>query len=172
MLVCVFLCAILHTRPRVQRAPGLPCALYFFGGSEVDANLGLLMPREYGLTSCSYLKMESEVSHRHCEPTGRANARPMTGSAKQSISPREERMDCFAALAMTARGAGRRNQSPQNDPRRRVVAGAFLAANLAVDAGFHQARRQHGAEQEMIEPQAGIARPAVALVVPECEHRL
>ena len=24
---------------------------------------------------------------RHCEPTGRANARPMTGSAKQSISP-------------------------------------------------------------------------------------
>src|SRR5258706_15709936 len=24
---------------------------------------------------------------RHCEPTGRANARPMTGSAKQSIEP-------------------------------------------------------------------------------------
>jgi hypothetical protein len=23
--------------------------------------------------------------NRHCEPTGRANARPMTGSAKQSI---------------------------------------------------------------------------------------
>jgi hypothetical protein len=23
---------------------------------------------------------------RHCEPTGRANARPMTGSAKQSIA--------------------------------------------------------------------------------------
>src|SRR5712672_1226940 len=47
--------------------------------------------------------------HRHCEPTGRANARPMTGSAKQSIAraviaseakqsilPRKERMDCFA----------------------------------------------------------------------------
>src|SRR5712691_6960092 len=40
---------------------------------------------------------------RHCEPTGRANARPMTGSAKQSILPRKERMDCFAALAMTWR---------------------------------------------------------------------
>src|SRR5216684_4768286 len=41
--------------------------------------------------------------HRHCEPTGRANARPMTGSAKQSIWPRKERMDCFVAsrLAMT-----------------------------------------------------------------------
>jgi hypothetical protein len=32
---------------------------------------------------------------RHCEPTGRADARPMTGSAKQSMSPRQERMDCF-----------------------------------------------------------------------------
>jgi hypothetical protein len=28
---------------------------------------------------------------RHCEPTGRANARPMTGSAKQSILRRKER---------------------------------------------------------------------------------
>jgi hypothetical protein len=27
---------------------------------------------------------------RHCEPTGRANARPMTGSAKQSISQHKE----------------------------------------------------------------------------------
>src|ERR1035438_8557399 len=40
---------------------------------------------------------------RHCEPTGRANARPMTGSAKQSIYPSPV-MDCFVAalLAMTA----------------------------------------------------------------------
>ena len=48
---------------------------------------------------------------------GRTNARPMTGSAKQSIAraviaseakqsiaPRKERMDCFAALAMTVSG--------------------------------------------------------------------
>jgi hypothetical protein len=50
--------------------------------------------------ACSCLKLGS----RHCEPTGRANARPMTGSAKQSISPRKGRMDCFVAslLAMTA----------------------------------------------------------------------
>jgi hypothetical protein len=42
--------------------------------------------------------------HRHCEePTGRANARPMTGSAtKQSILSLRGEMDCFAALAMTA----------------------------------------------------------------------
>ena len=24
-------CALLHTRPRVQQAPGIPCALSFFG---------------------------------------------------------------------------------------------------------------------------------------------
>ena len=38
---------------------------------------------------------------RHCEPPGRANARPMTGSAKQSIRSLRGAMDCFAALAMT-----------------------------------------------------------------------
>jgi hypothetical protein len=40
---------------------------------------------------------------RHCEPTGRANARPMTGSAKQSGASRLA-LDCFVALllAMTS----------------------------------------------------------------------
>jgi hypothetical protein len=33
-----------------------------------------------------------------------------------------------------------------------MVAGAFFAAHVAVDAGFDEARRQHGAEQEMVEP--------------------
>jgi len=28
---------------------------------------------------------------RHCESTGRANARPMTGFAKQSIAPRNKK---------------------------------------------------------------------------------
>jgi hypothetical protein len=45
--------------------------------------------------------------HRHCEPTGRANARPMTGSAKQSILSLRGEMDCFAALAMTTNNVGR-----------------------------------------------------------------
>ena len=65
----------LHTRPRVQRAPGLPCALCILG-AERYANLGRIAPRE-----CTRM---SEV--RHCEePTGRANARPMTGSATEAI---------------------------------------------------------------------------------------
>src|SRR5439155_10757197 len=60
----------------------------------------------------------------------------------------------------------------QHHPSRRMVAGAFLAAHFPVDAGLKQARGQRRAEQEMIEPQAGVARPAVALVIPEREHRL
>src|SRR6266851_1904875 len=60
----------------------------------------------------------------------------------------------------------------QNDPRRRVVAGAFFASQLAVDAGLDQPRCNRRTQQEMIEPQAGVARPAVALVIPEREHRL
>jgi hypothetical protein len=31
-----------------------------------------------------------KLYQRHCEPTGRANARPMTGSAKQSIAQQKE----------------------------------------------------------------------------------
>jgi hypothetical protein len=48
---------------------------------EVHAKLGRIAPRERGI-----------VFFRHFEPTGRANARPMTGSAK-SISVENERFD-------------------------------------------------------------------------------
>jgi hypothetical protein len=41
----------------------------------------------------------SNSQFRHCEPTGRANARPMTGSAKQSILSLRGPMDCFVAFA-------------------------------------------------------------------------
>ena len=53
----------LHTRPRVQRTPGLPCALYFFGGNEVDANLGHLMQREYGRASSEVFDDEWKSHH-------------------------------------------------------------------------------------------------------------
>src|SRR5262245_31131287 len=55
----------------------------------------------------------------------------------------------------------------QHDPRRRMIAGAFFAADGLVDTGLEQARGEGRAEQEMIEPQARIARPAISLVVPE-----
>ena len=49
MLVCVLLCAFWHARPRVQRAPGLPCALYFSGRNEF-AKLGRMLSRECEVT--------------------------------------------------------------------------------------------------------------------------
>src|SRR6476646_9343962 len=52
MLVCAFLCAILHTRPRVQRAPGIPCSLCSFEGQR-HANLGQITPREGETASLS-----------------------------------------------------------------------------------------------------------------------
>jgi hypothetical protein len=50
MLVCALLCTNLHTRSRVQRAPGFPCALVF-EGAETDAKLGRSAPRERGVVS-------------------------------------------------------------------------------------------------------------------------
>jgi hypothetical protein len=61
----------------VQRAPGIPCALFIFGGEEILANLGRIASREReGVSSV------------------------IASEAKQSISPRKERMDCFVALLL------------------------------------------------------------------------
>src|SRR5713226_6943469 len=40
MLVCAYCCAFWHTRPRVQSAPGFPCALCFEGEDKEFASLG------------------------------------------------------------------------------------------------------------------------------------
>src|SRR3981081_4851242 len=49
MLVCVFLCTLLHTRPRVQQAPGIPCALLLWAND--FTNLGRIAPRDCGVVS-------------------------------------------------------------------------------------------------------------------------
>jgi hypothetical protein len=73
----------LHMRPRVQRASGIPCALFSIEGEELQANLGRNAPRDREAVSSV-----------------------IASAAKQSIAPRKERMDCFAALAMTWRNTG------------------------------------------------------------------
>src|SRR5215207_4247236 len=60
----------------------------------------------------------------------------------------------------------------QLDPGGGVVAGAFAAAFLAIDAAFLQSRAERGRQQKVIDAQAGIALPAPPLVVPEGVHRL
>jgi hypothetical protein len=81
----------------------LPFKLIFFvlvdGWSAVADSFGAKLWVYFGLCG--------DGLYRHCEPTGRANARPMTGSAKQSIQARRTiRLDCFVALllAMTKHG--------------------------------------------------------------------
>ena len=63
-------CANTHMRPRVRRALGLPCALYFFGGGQVLKTSGIVC-RE---------KVESYVRDRHCE---RSEAIHRAAKAKQ-----------------------------------------------------------------------------------------
>ena len=96
-----------------------------------------------------YVKFEP----RHCEePTGRANARPMAGSAtKQSILSLRGAMDCFASLAITASkratpqssspGFTGRSSIPEAsviEPRSRGVLDTPLARGMtAVGGGEH-----------------------------------
>src|ERR1700676_1126481 len=58
---------------------------------------------------------------RHCDPTGRANARPMTGSANQSNSDKAKKQwiaSSLTLLAMTQNcrhsGAGAKRASPES----------------------------------------------------------
>src|SRR3954471_8178021 len=67
-----------HARPRVQQAPGLPCALQVLEGQTRMQNLGRSAPRE----------CKSSFS-RHCERSEAIHV-----SACRA-------MDCLAALAMT-----------------------------------------------------------------------
>jgi hypothetical protein len=58
---CAFFCAVLHTRPRVQRAPGVPCALRFRGVKEIYWQTRAKgAARSRNCVCC--LKIESELS--------------------------------------------------------------------------------------------------------------
>src|SRR3954453_14198864 len=53
-----------------------------------------------------------------------------------------------------------------------MVAGALLPAHMPVDAGHGESSSRPGAEEEMVEAQPMVARPAIELVVPERVHGL
>src|ERR1700722_12950767 len=72
--------------------PAFPAPSIFRRREKFQQNSGEAAPRDRG------------GAPRHCEPTGQANARPMTGgSAKQSRPSTRQELDCFVAtlLAMT-----------------------------------------------------------------------
>jgi hypothetical protein len=62
-----FLLCMLHTRPRVQRAPGLPCALCALRGWNVTQSSGGSRREKAVAYPHRCLTIESEVSPRHCE---------------------------------------------------------------------------------------------------------
>src|SRR5690349_4086312 len=97
MLVCVLL--FLHTRPRMQRASGIPCALWISGRDT------------FGQTSGGSRRENAEVrlmDTRHCER-----------SEAIQKSFRGNRLDCFVAslLAMTAASPSRRLRRLQPEAR-------------------------------------------------------
>jgi len=55
----------------------------------------------------------------------------------------------------------------QLDPDGRMVTGLLPSAHFTVDAGGDEAAGYMGAQQEMIDPQAGIATIGVAEIIPE-----
>ena len=80
-----FCLRIWHARPRVQRAPGLPCALYFLRAN-VIANLGRNVSREREVVS-SVGWVERSDTHQ-CRGAGRGAKRPLEGIAhRRSDAP-------------------------------------------------------------------------------------
>src|SRR6266404_2919509 len=97
-----------HARPRVQRAPGIPCALFSFEGEEFES-LGRDASRECeGIFSC------------HRPPPGRPNGRPMTGSGGRSSIPE----------TLMIRSRGRGVLDPPLSRRMTAVSGAAPSASL------------------------------------------
>jgi hypothetical protein len=87
-----FFVHLLHTRPRVQRAPGIPCALRLEGKefSSKPRAYQAARSRSYGLTSLRGALLSAE-----------ARLRAKADATKQSILSLCGAMDCFASLAMT-----------------------------------------------------------------------
>ena len=101
---CAFLCACLHTRPRVQRAPGFPCALLFLSRAAIDAKLGRIAPRECGRTSsrCMTIKSENSPQRR----PGQVSASERRSGTHTALCLRYNAMDdaIFAKLTPVAMG--------------------------------------------------------------------
>ncbi len=95
---CAFYQCQAHTRLRVQRAPGVPHALF---GRKIHQRLGRIAPRGrsriqnyrgvIARSPCDeaihsfFARHNGLLRFARNDETGRANARPTTGSAKQSI---------------------------------------------------------------------------------------
>src|SRR5439155_8214904 len=83
---CMLVCAsiyILHTRPRVQQAPGIPCALFFWANE--FANLGRNAPRDGEVVSNSVTLRSAPLraSRRATATSGAAHPSRLASLAPQ-----------------------------------------------------------------------------------------
>ena len=89
-----------HARPRVQQAPGLPCALYFEEGQTKMQTSGDLR-RENAKARSAVIACAGAVARMSAATSGdHSNTAPDIASLIRATS---NKLDCFAALAMTRR---------------------------------------------------------------------
>src|SRR5262245_59811965 len=134
MLVCVFAVRILHARPRVQRAPGLPCALCFeermnlktSGAScrETVASYSVVIVREGGRSSIPETAM---IETMRC---GVLDAPPSRG---MTISSDDQRERSSVQHPLVTRAIKRKRRHVDLEPL------AAFADHLIAPA--HEARR-------------------------------
>ena len=116
---CALFCTVLHTRPRVQRAPGLPCSLLF--GGTTRCNLGQIVPREREGASTFRVNVRCHrpAARRRVERASKTETEPAQACLRRRYNLTSRKTS--AARAGPA-SAGRHKPRTQADPHRASTA--------------------------------------------------
>jgi hypothetical protein len=156
MLVCVLLCASWHARPRVQRAPGLPCALLFLGANEF-AKLGRSVSRGGGgVFSCHHPR------RRMIQYSEEPVIEPRTRGVLDTPPSRSMTAVGGASSSTSLRGALATKQSSSSLPPLDCFANARNDGGFGVSDGNYKSRRTGSP----VEPRNDGFRCSNALLIP------
>jgi hypothetical protein len=127
---CAHFPCTLRMRPRVQRASGIPCALFLFERAGITCKPRALCAARSRL----HIQLSSSATgSAEWPPDDRlvwsCTINVIASEAKQSIAPRKERMDCFVARA------------PRNDAERARSRIGIIAMRLLHRHSRHSDRR-------------------------------
>ena len=124
MLVCAFM-RYLHTRPRVQRAPGIPCSLCSLGGTTNLQNSGENAPRDRSLTfSCHHPRCGQSSIRGSSDGIRKAAAywMPRRSLHRAAIRPTRSRgmtsCGCYGRLRLQRQRINRPSTFPAPSPAR------------------------------------------------------
>jgi hypothetical protein len=121
--------ALSQRRPREGGDPyAVPPMLRMMSNSLLHGRVASMNAWGYGSPPSRGRRSENP----HCEPTGRASARPMTGSATQSMRQQKARVECVAELAMTA----------YVQPQLRILAAHFARVLFKVPPSSYRGSRE------------------------------